>query len=404
MTNNYSEILELYAKEALDKGLISEAQEETNPRYDSNDMKAIEILYGVKPNGEDDDVLDKAHPESVIVAPAYDKVNALVENLKERQNVMADIARKPNDGKHTQERYVKAKQELFTEFKKATLLLERKNEDPNLIRLADSCSERIVKEGFFISGTAMIIAAIVGLLGGVVFSQNVSRDLNIKEFATTAVEKLEDLMQGWDYTTDPEYAEFSDLLESIKALKESAEQVENLRIADLRVSKEDFAENPGKTLDQLKSTVKDAEKQKALKILDYHTKVCKVLLKELPRYIHLLEVKDEATSGAYSTLRDIGRFFYKTDLPDAISALSNLMESLRTIDSVVGKRSRLISDFAGQEGTILGKINQIEKEMNINDSSTTKKPESTTKEEEPSPKPDTELNQLERLLPGLSRL
>lgn len=146
-----SDILNEYAKIAIAKGLISEAkakEEKTNPRYDSLDLEAIEMLYGVKPNGEEKHIVEQAHPEPVIVSPAYDRVNGLVENLLERQDVMHYIATKPNHGKHIQERYVKAHNELLNEVIKTAFVLDR-DEHGELMQLADSCSERLVKKGFW---------------------------------------------------------------------------------------------------------------------------------------------------------------------------------------------------------------------------------------------------------------
>ena len=143
-----SDIFNEFAKIAIEKGLITEATEvsdETNPRFDSLSNDDIKALYGVKPDGESEKhILDQAHPESVYVAPAYDKMNGLVENLFERQDIMAWIATKPNDGKHTQERYVKASQDLTMALLNTAFMLDRTGNEA-LMKLADSCASRLVE-------------------------------------------------------------------------------------------------------------------------------------------------------------------------------------------------------------------------------------------------------------------
>jgi hypothetical protein len=143
-----SEIFEEYAKIALERGLIKEAQNESkkpNPRYDSVDLEAMEMLYGIKPNDEEDHIVEQAHPESVVVAPAYDRANGLVENLLERQDIMTGIALKPNDGKLVQRRYVVAHNDLVNELLKTAFMLDKKGQE-DLMKLADNCSGRLNKE------------------------------------------------------------------------------------------------------------------------------------------------------------------------------------------------------------------------------------------------------------------
>jgi hypothetical protein len=112
-----SEVFDNFIKIATEKGLISEGEAEhteqntKNPRWDSLDISAIEALYGVKPEqskGMDYDynIVEVAHPNSVVVAPSYDKLNGLVENINERQNILMHILFKepemgsPNQGKY----------------------------------------------------------------------------------------------------------------------------------------------------------------------------------------------------------------------------------------------------------------------------------------------------------------
>ncbi len=391
MNDTYSEVLELYAQAAIDAGLISEAQEETNPRYDTHDMKAIEILYGVQPNGEKDDILDKAHPKPAIVAPAYDRVNALVENLKERQNVMADIARKPNDGKHTQERYVKAQRELFREFKKATLLLERKNEDSNLIRLADKCSEQIVKESLlFLVPTA---AAIWGGVRAVEEIMESMEENTVGAAAGNAEEKLGDLIEDGEGAFD----QFSDLLESISSLREASEKVSELDVTGVGAPKSK------EQAEQAVNSAVSLEKQKAFQIIDYYRKVMSVISRALPKYIKLLKVMD-AEAGGQSWWATVGRWIYETDLPDAIESLEILSNALRTTTKIMSQKRRLIEHFA-KEGNLTDDIKKLEKEYEIGEKpweETSTLPGPTpTQTPTPTPTPTPPKPDASRMFPGI---
>jgi len=141
----HSEIFDEYAKIALDKGLITkEAKKIEEPdKYEGVDIEAIEMLYGVKPNGKDEKhIVEQAHPEPVIVAPAYDRVHGRIENQLEQQDMIANIALKPNDGKLVQRRYVVAYNELLDELLTLGFMLDKKGYQ-DLMKLADSCAGRL---------------------------------------------------------------------------------------------------------------------------------------------------------------------------------------------------------------------------------------------------------------------
>ena len=96
MKQRRSEIFDEYSKIALKEGFITESEEKADNSGEKSYRETIQLLYDVKPNGKDEKhILDQAHAESpVIIAPAYDRVNGLVENLFERQDIMVGIALK----------------------------------------------------------------------------------------------------------------------------------------------------------------------------------------------------------------------------------------------------------------------------------------------------------------------
>lgn len=151
-----SEVLENYFQIALDQGLIekSAAPESKdyksgfkNRRQGSDDISTVEALYGIQPNGKEDDehIMDKAHPSTVVIAPAFDRFNGVVENNQQRQNVMSQIALKNPNGNYNQRRYVEATKNLLDSLVRVGFLLDNKNEE-KLTTLADTCSQELVKE------------------------------------------------------------------------------------------------------------------------------------------------------------------------------------------------------------------------------------------------------------------
>lgn len=154
MTN--SEIFEAYAKIAEEMGLLKTAEEKESkelkeyrnsayPRVGSDDIKRIESLYGLKPDAPKDmqyeyNIVEDAHPNQVIIAPSYDKMNGLVENVNERQQVIINITRKPVNGLLTQKKY--AESELVHSLIKAANDLDN-NDIDELRVLADVCIEQL---------------------------------------------------------------------------------------------------------------------------------------------------------------------------------------------------------------------------------------------------------------------
>lgn len=143
-----SDVFDAFAEICQKEGLITKTASEAtpnNPRAASDTEETIKMLYNVRPNGEDDDILDQAHPEPVVIAPSYDRLNGLVENLKERQNVMVGVARKPTNGVLVGRKYAAAQQELLNELIQLGFEMERKDQD-ELRSLADTCALELVKE------------------------------------------------------------------------------------------------------------------------------------------------------------------------------------------------------------------------------------------------------------------
>jgi hypothetical protein len=148
-----SEVFDNYAKIMQEAGLIKTAEENkpaSKTRSDVDD--AIKYLYNleIETNNSKDNILDQAHPDSVIIAPSYDKVNGLVENLKERQNIMIGIVNRPNTGKGTTcHKYASAYDELLKELISIGFYMDSVNNE-KIMKQADSCSQQLVKKSWIL--------------------------------------------------------------------------------------------------------------------------------------------------------------------------------------------------------------------------------------------------------------
>ena len=161
-----SDIFSEYAKIAEDMGLISAAKDEETydnsapkesaklkkykkspyPRMGSDDISTIEALYGTKPETiphYEFNIMEAAHPKPVVIAPAYDRINALVENNIERNNIMCNIAIKPNNSISDNTKL--AKKELLMELVRLANDLDLANKD-ELRKLADSSIQALSNE------------------------------------------------------------------------------------------------------------------------------------------------------------------------------------------------------------------------------------------------------------------
>lgn len=178
-----SEIFDEYAKIALKNGLISKAEEssakklENNPRADSLSISDIEALYGVKTNKEKDqeyekNIFERAHPNSVMVAPSYDKLMGAVQTPNEKQNSAINIINRNPSGNHTQHKY--AERDLLLSLIRTANYMDHSDND-ELRVLADTCidqlesKKKLKKEAI---APALVVAPILAGLGLVWWQQH----------------------------------------------------------------------------------------------------------------------------------------------------------------------------------------------------------------------------------------
>lgn len=175
MSKMRSNIFNDYVKIAQEKGIVPSSNnskkilEETG-RADSLDADAIAALYGVKPNTSkgmeyERNIVEVAHPNSVVISPSYDKINGLFENVNERQNITINILNKTRSVSLTNHKY--AQQELLLSLIRIANDLDNNDQDQLRI-LADACinqTAKLKKQGY-----AWLIAAGIAALFATVYA------------------------------------------------------------------------------------------------------------------------------------------------------------------------------------------------------------------------------------------
>lgn len=227
---NRSEIFDNFIKIAQDKGMISEDAPEKakkklskDHRADSLDISAIEALYGVKPNAPKDmeykrNIIEDAHPNSVVISPAYDKLNGLVENGQERQNIILNILSKNPDGHLTQHKY--AEKDLLLSLVRLGNTLDLQKKD-KLRALADACLEQVAKKKVFKKqGFVWIAGGIAATIGALYAQQHLSFiDEGFQRNHEKLIAEIDDLINSnSDWGVGNQYsAEFKSTVQDFKS-------------------------------------------------------------------------------------------------------------------------------------------------------------------------------------------
>jgi len=170
-----SDIFNEFVKVAQAKGLIaSEHAEhtekdfhETNPRMDSLTIEQIGKLYNNKPPSPKEmeykkNIMEIAHPDPAILFMSHDKLNALVENENEGQNIRMRIVMKTPDGQYNQRKW--AEKQLILSLVRTANDLDNLGQ-AQLCKLADVCLEQASGKQF--SKTAQWQLAVGGIAAAI---------------------------------------------------------------------------------------------------------------------------------------------------------------------------------------------------------------------------------------------
>lgn len=216
---NNSEVFNNFVKIAKENGISiddsnknseqSKKYLEKNHRASSQDISSIEVLYGVKPdlpkeNDYKKNIMEDAHPQSIVVSPSYDKLNGLVENNIERQNIILNILNKTPNGQNTQHKY--AKRNLILSLVKVSNFLDNKNKD-SLRILSDSCLQKASFKK--LAFPFPLLGAIAGIFGALYLQQHMSfLNEGLETNYQKLIAELDDLLEsssswgiGTDYTS-----------------------------------------------------------------------------------------------------------------------------------------------------------------------------------------------------------
>lgn len=207
-----SEIFDSFVKIAQERGLVSQADHaehtekdfsETNPRMDSLSIEQISKLYNIKPELPKDmeykrNIIEDAHPDSVVVSPSYDKLNGLVENENEGQNIRIRIVMKTPDGHLVNRKY--ANKNLVLSLVRVGNELDRCDNE-ELRKLADVCLEQLAqKKNFEKVGAVPVVAIVVVaaiILGGVYLQQHTGfRDSGFNVNYQNLMSEIDDFLKS----------------------------------------------------------------------------------------------------------------------------------------------------------------------------------------------------------------
>jgi len=335
MKEKHSEIFDLYANLADANGLVKKAEDETNRKPDDRD------IYRVKPNGEDEkDMVDQAHPDTFVAAPAYDKMNAIVENVKQRHDIMADIATNVPRGVYVHKRYVKARRELFDTLQKNSFRLERENHNPFALNLVTSCTEAVVNDESTFKKQALaplVVAGIgVALLAINRLSSEFAEDVGVKRALDYAEEELKDLLEDSPQLSST----LNSILKGVSLLKSVYKKISQINISEPNTS----------NLQSIKDSGQQFENSNAETLVKYFDKLSDVFIEHLPKYISYIELMEDHTGDSFFGVewewaRDLGDFVSQSNSEEAVTALKNLRSNLIENKKTVQQYIETIKDF-----------------------------------------------------------
>jgi hypothetical protein len=374
-----SELLDSFVKIATDKGLLSEKpakpvkpetpqrsdvferfaeiMKEAYPdhaehdekmgkvRWDSLSIDQIGKLYNVKQQLPDDmkyehNIMEDAHPDSLVISPAHDKLNGLIENNIEGQNIRIRTVIRMSPGQLTHHKY--AKKNLMLSL--VSLANKLDNEDQQeLCKLADTC---LVQVGAPLQKTA-VWGIVIGLAGAALAALYAKQHLRMhsdgfaKDYEKASSE-IDDLLNsntnfGVGYAYTPEFIQTVNHLKTV--LAELNTEVQKI------IPVLDKLETPH-TKPELEQMLQQPDVQEVPRLLDeYHQEISKVrpfLQTVISSFSNEgYKQRSIADKGALSSLVDATEFLHggkglvADDFDDVVHALQTLMVDVNNIDKTL---------------------------------------------------------------------
>lgn len=384
-------IFDAYAKKMEDQGFIKKASDEDLKR-DIYDLKTL------GPDGKPYDMLDKAHPETIVVSKSYDAVNGIVENLKERSSIMNMIARKAPRIQMTNERYVKAVEDLIQETLKVSMLLDSKGY-ASLSKQALTCTENLVKEadgttsniiagtagvaatalGFAASSTVGLIVAPLALAGTLLWISQHPMSAGFRLDLEKAISECEEAIYGkWSgqkglaTVMNPVISKMKEILSDVDHFYS---RVDVIKSDILQIKLETNPEEKEKDLLNFGSNYLNSDQDQDMKILAKRIQDnTSALISALPDI--LIELK-EAPKKYHENWGDetglwgsIGRLWFTptgTDVEDAITALQLVQDGFAELNGYMNSFLASMSEIARRMPTSFSRKTKNKESPTSND-------------------------------------
>jgi len=238
-----SDIFETFVKIAEEKGLVSKGSPESvketlekTHRADSLSIEDIAHLYNTKPGAPKEmeykkNIVEIAHPEPQVLFNSYDKLNALVENIQERQNILLHIVNKNSpDGQLTNRKY--AKRDFILSLVRVGNDMDNRGQS-DLVTLADACLYQATAKSLKKNAQLqLIIPLIAAAMGGLYAKQHLRfHSDGFERDYQKAVAELDDLLNsnsnfGVGYEYKPEFiTRVNDIKNKLNDLNTSVQSV-----------------------------------------------------------------------------------------------------------------------------------------------------------------------------------
>jgi hypothetical protein len=356
MNRNKSEILDAFVKLAKEKDLIDpKAPEKAQKillqephRADSLSMKDLLKLYNLKPDLPKGmeytrNIIEVAHPHPMIIGPAYDRLNALVENENERQDISLNILLQSplRDGNNSQRRYAESQLSL------SLLKLSNSLGKNKTGKLAAVCQQQLQSQGVLpaiVPAIAFLIAAGIGILW--------------------AQQHLDAADDGFTQNSQKLVSEVEDLINSNSNYEVGSDYTPEFRrtMLDFRTRLLDFAENyknvseiirnyeKPKSAKELMDQAKDPKTQEASKAFE----MMKKMFDQMSPYLDTIKKefdsegykqRQTANKGAITSLIDKMQVFHggkgliNDDFDDVSKAIPAYQKSVKDILNILQQAS-----------------------------------------------------------------
>lgn len=384
-----------FVKIAMEKGLVKSAQEKESkelkeyknsayPRVGSDTKEVIEALYGVKPDMDKSmkyeyNIVEDAHPNQVVLTNSYDKLNSLIENVNERNQILINIMNKKPTGNHTNHKY--AESELTLALVRVANDMDNHNNDELRI-LADTCIAQLEEIQKKAIGPLAIVAIGAAVLGAAYLYNHMNDpDKGLLANVDNAIQQVDDLI-GEDWFHQTFYATLKP--EFLNNLKKFRTDLQHLKNEIERFNTIENQVHSLKTYEEIEETAKTSGSDIVQKAEEFRN-FLKNIAPEIDDAINLFEsanvrdlaIKDETWfSGLVSKIEPVfhgswGLFSDRFD--DIKQALAPLRDSIKATAAEIDR----IEATATNRQEALARATQTAKKYEAKPTIDAMKPEET---------------------------